>query len=378
MEDKLKRNFVRNLFLTLLIVFSTQIFAQEIQFSAEDDFSKVTDGPYVFWKDNIAAVEYVMNGHKVYQEIRLKEPGSYPFNLEGFEEEFEITTFPPMPDPDTYEGVKKIFVVSDIHGQYDRFVQILQGNKVIDAENNWIWEEGHLVILGDVMDRGPKVTECLWLIHKLETQAALWSGKIHFLLGNHELMVMRGDTRYVPDKYQFVAEKLGRSFYKFYSPESEFGRWLRSKNTIIKINGMLFVHAGLHPKVISNNYSISEMNIAIRENIDSPDNSIKFSDFLSFLFKSDGPFWYRGYFGDTKSSLQIKQQELWDILSHYKASHIIVGHTTQDFINPFFNDKVIPVDSGIKYGDEGEGLLWKGGIFYRAKADGILERLTFK
>lgn len=372
MFKNVKMKFV---FLLIIVVFS--LAAQEIQFNTEEDYSNITDGPYVFWKDNIAAVEYVMNGHKVFQEIRLKEPGSYWFNLEGFDQEFEISTFQPAVDPDTYTDVEKIFVISDVHGQYDRFVQILQNNKVIDSDLNWLWAEGHLVILGDVVDRGPKVTECLWLIHKLESQAALWNGKVHFLLGNHEIILMRGDTRYVHEKYQVVADELGRSFYKIFAEDSEFGRWFRSKNTVIKINGILFVHAGLHPKVISRNYTIADMNNTIRENIDVPDNSIKFNDFLNFLFKNDGPFWYRGYFEDSKTSAQIKQQELWDVLSNFKASHIVVGHTTQDFINPFFKDKVIPVDAGIKYGDKGEGLLWKNGIFYRVKADGYQERLIF-
>ncbi|MBT3755208.1 MAG: hypothetical protein HOG24_02890, partial [Candidatus Cloacimonetes bacterium] len=51
--------------------------------------------------------------------------------------------------------------------------------------------------------------------------------------------------------------------------------------------------------------------------------------------------------------------------------------TTQDFINPFFKDSVIPVDTGIKTGNKGEALLYENGVFYRVKADSYKEQLFF-
>ena len=72
--------------------------------------------------------------------------------------------------------------------------------KVIDTDLTWSFGDGHLVIVGDVFDRGPNVTECLWLIYRLEQEASAAGGAVHFLLGNHELMVMRGDLRYLNER----------------------------------------------------------------------------------------------------------------------------------------------------------------------------------
>ena len=59
------------------------------------------------------------------------------------------------------------------------------------------------------------------------------------------------------------------------------------------------------------------------------------------------------------------------------VNKIVVGHTTQDFINPFFKDSVIPVDTGIKTGNKGEALLYENGIYYRVKANSYKEQLIF-
>ncbi|MCK4695418.1 MAG: hypothetical protein KAT74_06635, partial [Candidatus Cloacimonetes bacterium] len=158
---------------------------------------------------------------------------------------------------------------------------------------------------------------------------------------------------------------------------SEFGRWLRSKHTIIKINDIMFVHAGIHPHVAYRDYDIRDINDRIRIDIDSPPDKIKNSEYLNFLFGNDGPFWYRGYFKDTKTSQQIKLDDFLELIKELNVTAIVVGHTTQDFINPFFKDKLIPVDTGIKYGNKGEGLFWENGIFYRAKVDGYHEQITF-
>ncbi len=372
-----KRNQLLLIFTFILLTFSITLFAQQIQFEKQDSLELITDGPYIFWEDSKAIIKYVLDNNLVSEEITVQDMGAFTFELEGFDHDFEISSYPPTIYPSSYSDVSKIFVLSDIHGQYDRFVEILQGNRVIDANLDWAWGDGHLVILGDVLDRGPKVTECLWLIHKLEIQAEQWRGKVHYLLGNHEVMVMQGDIRYVHDKYKKVADIMKMDVQKLFVAYSEFGRWLRSKHTIIKINDIMFVHAGINPHVAYRDYDIRDINDRIRINIDSPPDKIKYSEYLNFLFGNDGPFWYRGYFKDTKTSQQIKLDDFLELIKELNVTAIVVGHTTQDFINPFFKDKLIPVDTGIKYGNKGEGLFWENGIFYRAKVDGYHEQITF-
>ena len=67
-----------------------------------------------------------------------------------------------------------IYVVSDIHGQYDRFIELL---KVINFTS-----EDTLYILGDIIDRGPKIVKTIdFVIDK---------PNIHMILGNHEDMFL--------------------------------------------------------------------------------------------------------------------------------------------------------------------------------------------
>lgn len=362
------------------IIFSVIIFscfAQEIQFSKVDTIEKLTEGPYVFWGDESATIKYILNDNFVSQAITVKGEGQFTFNLEGFDDDFEISSFPPKINPSTFSDISKFFVISDIHGQFDRMVEILKGNRIIDANLDWAWGEGHLVILGDVFDRGDEVTECLWLIHKLDRQAENWKGRVHYLLGNHEIMILQDDIKYVHDKYKKTAELMEMKVSELYSPNSEFGRWIRTKHTIIKLNDVLFVHAGIHPKFSYYNYNYQAVNNSIRSNVDAPKDKIKYNEFLNFLFGSEGPLWYRGYFEDTKLYAQIQQDQLLKLLRDIGVNKVVVGHTTQDFINPFFKDSVIPLDTGIKTGKKGEALLYENGIYYRVKANSYKEQLIF-
>ena len=80
-------------------------------------------------------------------------------------------------------------------------IELLTNNKIINNDLNWDFGEGHLVIVGDIFDRGSKVNEVLWLIYKLEIQARKMGGRVHFLLGNHDYMVLQRDLRYINSRW---------------------------------------------------------------------------------------------------------------------------------------------------------------------------------
>ena len=71
----------------------------------------------------------------------------------------ETTDFPAI----TQYQTKKLAAISDIHGQYNSMKQLLMVHGIIDEQLNWSFGTGHLVITGDVFDRGEQVTEALWL-----------------------------------------------------------------------------------------------------------------------------------------------------------------------------------------------------------------------
>jgi hypothetical protein len=268
-----------------------------------------------------------------------------------------------------YRNVSKIFTISDIHGQLELFKQILVNNDVIDREGNWIWDDGHLVILGDVFDRGDYVNDVLYMIMRLEYQAQRSGGQVHFLIGNHEAMVLLGDIRYVTNKYRKVAETFETTVPELYGNNTLMGKWLRSKNTIIQINDVLFVHGGIHPTIMDVFKSPRRLNKFIRENLDTPWEVIKSDSLLTLVFRGIGPLWYRGFF-EPDSQPEVSPQELELILNKFKVNQIITGHTTMDSISTFYNGRIIMVDAGIKNGITGEALLWDGSTYFRVNDKG--------
>src|SRR6185437_13311390 len=93
-----------------------------------------------------------------------------------------------------FTGVDRVVAVGDVHGAYDRFVDILRTASLVDDKLRWTGARTHLVLLGDVVDRGPESAKALDLIERLTKDAAKAGGALHMLLGNHEVMRMLGDV----------------------------------------------------------------------------------------------------------------------------------------------------------------------------------------
>ena len=91
----------------------------------------------------------------------------------------------------------------------------------------------------------------LWFIYKLEAQAKNKGGRVHYLLGNHEYMILYNDLRYIHEKYKTSSTLLNLEYDELYSDKTIIGRWLRSKSTIVKINNNIFTHGGISEDFIS-------------------------------------------------------------------------------------------------------------------------------
>lgn len=260
----------------------------------------------------------------------------------------------------------KIAAISDIHGQYGNMKQLLQVNGIIGPELNWTFGDGHLVITGDVLDRGDQVNEALWLLYKLEAQAEQAGGKVHLLLGNHEFMVIANDLRYVHSKYAKVATAYGITTPDFYSEQSVLGRWLRAKPVIIQINDSLYMHGGIHPDFLTLQKSLPEVNELFRSSFAMSKADLKQHSQLNFLRGAQGPIWYRGYF----TSPQLAETELDNLLQQLQVKRIIVGHTTLATIRSHYQGKVISIDADMKSGKGGEVLRFEDGVWWRGDLGG--------
>jgi hypothetical protein len=276
------------------------------------------------------------------------------------------------PEPEIVSGAATIFAVSDIHGEYDAFTEILTAGGVIDGHRNWSWGDGHLVIDGDVFDRGDQVTECLWLIYRLEQQARAAGGAVHLLLGNHELMPLRDDLRYVNPKYlQGICRATRIRYYDLFGPDMELGRWLRTKHTAIVIDGVLFVHGGLSAEFAERGMRLDELNETVRENFDIPSSRLSFTEVPRYLFGSLGPFWYRGYHYAMEGKYpQATEADITKVLAYFDAGAVVVGHTEVDSVIGLYGNRVFAIDVPLEVLGSLQALLIENGRFYRVAGDG--------
>ncbi len=96
-----------------------------------------------------------------------------------------------------YSGVERVVAVSDVHGAYDSMITTLGRAGVLGEEQAWNGGSTHLVITGDILDRGPDSRRVMDLLMRIEGEALDAGGRVHLLLGNHEVMNLVGDLRYV-------------------------------------------------------------------------------------------------------------------------------------------------------------------------------------
>ncbi|MFK3847278.1 metallophosphoesterase [Stenotrophomonas sp. NPDC078853] len=267
---------------------------------------------------------------------------------------------------DVLPAVPRVVVLSDIHGQYDLLVQLLRANGIIDAQDRWARGTDTLVVAGDVFDRGSKVTEAFWLLYGLQQQASAAGGAVHFVLGNHETMVLYDDLRYVNPKYLRSAQLLGRSYPQLYGPDSVIGQWLRTRPVLLRIGDTLFLHGGISPDALALALDPAATNAAYRSSLGLPREQVKADPATASLYDGKtSPIWYRGYFDG-----RLDTDGVQAVLDRLGLERIVVGHTSMPHVSSFHGDRVIAVDSSIKNGENGELLFMEEGRLSRGLLDG--------
>src|SRR5436190_378099 len=191
-----------------------------------------------------------------------------------------------------WAGIDRIVAVGDVHGAYDRYVEILKTAGIIDNGGHWSAGKTHFVQLGDVVDRGD-------------------------------------DSR----------KALGR--------DGEYGRWLRQLPAVIKIDGLVFVHGGISPAVAP--LGCAAINDQVRRELTSDLDKTRASPMTSLVARADGPLWYRGLTQEPDTFAP----QVTEVLTKLGARAIIVGHTvsTTGRIASRFDGRVIQIDSGMQPAD---------------------------
>lgn len=213
------------------------------------------------------------------------------------------------------ESSKYVIAIGDVHGDFDDFVAILEHTGLIDKQHHWAGSTNILVQVGDSLDRGPKPRDVMDLLIALEKEAPKDGGRVESLLGNHEMMNLMGDLRYVtPENYASFAdansEERRHSAFKEYlnwrekhtallaelaqpmelteaewmarhpagfieqreafSPKGSYGKWLRGHAALAEIDGVIFLHGGISPSLAS--LTLNVINSRIRDEINAFDS----------------------------------------------------------------------------------------------------------
>ena len=139
----------------------------------------------------------------------------------------------------------RIFVMSDIHGQYDLFLKMLDKIK--------LKREDLLVIIGDICDRGKKSYEIYMKCIKMIKLGY----NLKFILGNHEDMLLEDLENDYPIRYETEYSVFRNSKYfenkdmkdwheeNFLEEIEWLVKWLKNCPLVISGNENIFVHAGL-------------------------------------------------------------------------------------------------------------------------------------
>ena len=336
---------------------------------AKDPSVADADGPHVFEAEGGWVAKRIVRVDSRLEVRRDKLEGATPVigvPLPGRDKPLKVTLRGTVDPPATSIPVPaKILALSDIEGNLDALIRLLRAGGAIDQDLRWTFGSGQVVYVGDLFDRGLQVTECLWLLYELEARAAAAGGALHFILGNHEVMNLTGDLRYVRKKYRENAKLLEEKLEDLYSRRTVLGSWLRTRNAVLRIGDEIFVHGGISPEVAESKVPLQELNDALRKGLaaetwaKAPEGPLKL-----VVDGKVGLTWYRGYLKDP-----IDEKAMDAILAAVDARRIVVGHTVVKEIGFVLGGRVLALDVRQGEGVNQAALLEKG-VWHRLHSDG--------
>jgi hypothetical protein len=290
---------------------------------------------------------------------------------------------PPRRPPVTLDGVDSLFVIGDIHGEFATLIAVLRNAKVIDGRNRWIAGRAHLAVVGDMVDRGSDATRVLWFLYGLEPQAERAGGKLDVVLGNHEIMVMLADLRYVSAKEQAIAAAHAVRYDQMFNPRrSILGSWLASKPALVRVNDALLAHGGVSTDYLG--FSLQQYDDTLRTYVSeelferwvdttyaSPRDSVSLARWTDFFMGERSVFWYRGY-----AQSDSLGPALDSVLERFGSATHVVGHTPSPTIQLRYGGKLVAVNT-TPFAAELLLLVRRGGTFerWRYRTTGVPEKL---
>lgn len=221
---------------------------------------------------------------------------------------------PPSPGPPR-DAPGAVVAVGDVHSDPAAFLDVLRLAGLVDGEGRWSGGDTWLVQTGDLLDRGPDSRGTLELVRRLHGEAAAAGGRVITLNGNHELMNLRGDWRYVSPEDLAGYGGLDARRAAF-APGGVDGAWLLAQDLVAEVDGTVFVHGGIDGSWAR--HGVRGLNALARAALlgqGPPD-----------VLGEDGPAWNRAL---VLGGEPVVCPELERALVQLGARRMVVGHTTR-------------------------------------------------
>jgi Calcineurin-like phosphoesterase len=265
---------------------------------------------------------------------------------------------PADPSGLTSKPAQRLVAIGDIHADLDAARDAFRLAGGIDQYDNWIGGDLVIVQLGDIIGRSFDDLEVLDFIFELREKAESAGGKVHVLIGNHEVFGARLETRWVhPDAFaafdgvpgldldnahlaHLPADQRARSAALM--PGGLYARRLADFPAVLRLGNTVFVHGGVNPTWAT--YGIDRINEDVQKWFAGETEEPAAT--LGYVFgrDDDGVMWSRHF---SKNVDEEDCEMLQESLSILGAERMIVAHTVQESITARCDEKVWAIDVGM-------------------------------
>lgn len=259
---------------------------------------------------------------------------------------------PAAPAPFRHAAARRVVAIGDVHGDLAATRAALRLASAIDAQDRWTGGDLVLVQTGDQLDRGDDERAIVDLFDRLVVEAGAAGGKVIPLNGNHEVMNVQGDFRYVtaqgflgfggvsPESPH--ASRVGqteRQRAAAFLPGGEYARRLAKRDVVAVVGDTVFVHGGLLPEHVD--YGVARLNDEVKAWMAGTSLPAPAS-----IASPRAPIWIRDYSESTPTASACATLER--ALQALGAKRMVVGHTVQTGgINSGCGDKIFRIDVGL-------------------------------